>query len=624
MKKILPLLFIATIVLHQKSKAQQIRIDTSYHLFFYKGEKLKENVLRTPQGDVVTYDPAKRTLKKVSKSGTGKELDNMLAEVNKTDQRTREMVQKLAGSLPRTVAPYYAKPLKESYDEVKELYGEALSNCIEINEMPGYAKPSAAKIAERGKIMEVNRERLKIEEMKLHAECRAYIKQHENENIEVPVPPEKDYRYCAQCDEEIKKRYKIAYKEFHEKLQGEETRLIAKVLAMERTKQLLGGDEWSEGGIQDSIINFIMKRMGKKANLLLTKFGNDPLRIESAIPAALSIERMRQLSGIPDTDAESLKMDAIAAVLKNLLNYFEKAIDEYDYSIALNPTLLLSAYRQYLLMGGDESNTGELEALYNRALSLNSFKLNIKVSGKLADGDFKQLAELKGDNYFAAVLDSASKTTCRLKWVLMDPDPEKKYMKFDLVDAIVKGNGGEAVYVGTKKWESPAPKLRIDFCNNGNDTAFITSFGPDGKELWKLPEVGIKEFPLMSNVLLGCFMDIDRLTKEAADKNAMTKKMEEMKRQAEAFKKYYTAGRTPSASQIQNMMSQAKALSAGSMVSDMMQEYAVGSYLILPKPQNKSKLVFKERLDGKELFPQNPKTEYAWFDISLENDPKSQ
>ena len=129
--------------------------------------------------------------------------------------------------------------------------------------------------------------------------------------------------------------------------------------------------------------------------------------------------------------------------------------------------------------------------------------------------------------------------------------------------------------------------------------------------------------PYMSNVLPGCFMDIDRLKKEAANKDAITKKMEEMKRQAEEFKKNYAAGQEPSSSQIQSMMTQAKALSTGSMVSDMMQEYAVGSYLILPSPQNKNKVVFKEKLDGKNLFPENTKIEYGWFDISMEQDPDS-
>jgi hypothetical protein len=117
-------------------------------------------------------------------------------------------------------------------------------------------------------------------------------------------------------------------------------------------------------------------------------------------------------------------------------------------------------------------------------------------------------------------------------------------------------------------------------------------------------------------------MDIDRIKKEA-NKEEMEKKMEAMKRQAEQFKKNFAAGQMPSSSQMSNMMTMSKALSAGSMVSDMMQEYTVGSYLILPKPQNKNKVVFKERLDGKKLFPENPKIEYGWFDITLEQDPDS-
>jgi hypothetical protein len=625
MKKIVPLLLflIAAVVLQQKGTAQQTRIDTSYHLFFYKGEKVKENVLRTPQGDAVTYDPAKKTLKKVSKSGTGKELDNMLAELNKTPQRMNEMMQKLAGSLPRTVAPYYAKSLKEAYDEVKEEYSEALSNTIEIDEMPGFAKPSASVIADREKWMEAIIEKLKIEEMKLHEECRSYIRQHQNENIEVPTPPQKDYRYCSQCDKGIKERYKNEMKSFDEKLWGEEQRLISKILTIERTMQLLERDE-VEGGIVDSTIKFILKRLGKKANLLLKEFGTEPLRIEPAVQAALSIERIRQLMSVGDTDKETLEMAEIAPIMKNLLHYLDKAVDEYDYTIALNPTLILSCYRQYFLFGGNDKDIQSLTTI-EKALNLNSFKLKINVSGKLASGKFMQLAELKGDNYFSAMPDPKDTVTCRLKWVLTGPDPanEKvKYMQFDLTDVKLQGDGGEIVYVGTKKWKTPAPQLRIDFCNKGNDTALITSFQPDGKETWVLPKDGPRDLLFMGNILVTCFMDVDRLKKQA-NKEVMLLKMEQMKKEAAEFQKNYAAGQAPSQSQISSMMSKAKALSSGSMVSDMMQEFSIGSYLILPSPQNKNMRIFKERLDGKQLFPENTKIEHAWFDISLQQDPDS-
>lgn len=621
MKKIVPLLLFTVLFLtmQQKSVAQLTTNDTSYHLFFYKGKKVKENMLLTPAGDTVSYNPVKKTLKKVSKGGSGKRLDNMLAEVKKTDRRMKETLQKLAAGLPPSVAPYFARPLKESFEETRDRYGAALSNTLVIAEMPGPAT-QATPMNAGGKAAEnTYADNLQESREALYRECREYIRTHRDEDIEVPDPPAKDYRYCAQCEAGIKERYKQAYAVFHEKLQGEETRLLGKLLALERARQLAGLPA-EENTVADSTIQFIMKRLGKKANRLLETYGNDPLRIESAIPAALSIERMRQLFGIPETDPEALKMEAVTSALKNLLGYLETAVDEYDYAIALNPTLLLSVYRQYLLLGGDGSQLKDPWAVFNKALRLNAFKLSIKVSGKLSGKDVMQLAELKGDNYFAAVIDSASATTCRLKWVLLGPDPAKRYMKFDLVDAQLKGNGAVAVYAGTRKWESMPPKLRVDFCGNGNDTAFISSFRPDGKELWSVPEMGVRELPFMNNILLACFVDAERIKREA-DKTKMAKKMEEMKRQAEEFKKNYAAGQAPSPSQMQNMMSQAKALSAGSMVSDMMQEFAVESYLVLPSPQNKNMRIFKERLDGRQLFPQNTTIEYAWFDIILEQDP---
>jgi hypothetical protein len=614
MKKILALLLFVTaaMLLQQKSEAQQIMIDTFYHLFFYKGEKIKENVLRTPQGDVVTYDPAKRILKKVSKSGIGKELDNMLAEVNKTDQRMKEMMQKLAGSLPRTVAPYYAKPLNESYDAVKEIYADALSNKMEMPEIP------ESELIKRGKgVME----RLEIETANVMAQIKVYMEKYKNAPPEVPTPPEKDFRYCSQCDKQKKILYDTLVQRFDRALKEEEEKLLSIIYSNERSWQLAGGDENKGSAEREAAEVFISRRLGQKANLLLKKFGNDPLRLEVAVSSALGLERERQLTGIPETDAESLKMAEVAPILKNLLNYLDKAVDEKDYTIALNPGLILSCFRQYMLMGGSDKDVDNM-TIIEKALNLNSFKLNIKVSGKLSGSGFMQLAELKGDNYFAAVIDSATSTTCRLKWVLLGPDPEKKHMQFDLTDVKMQGGGKEIVYAGTKKWKSPVPKLRIDFCDNGNDTAMITSFRPDGKETWIVPEYGPMDAPYMSNVLLGCFMDIDRIKKEA-NKEEMAKKMEEMKRKAEEFKKNYAAGQRHSASQMSNMITMSKALSAGSMVSDMMQEYAVGSYLILPKPQNKDKVVFKERLNGKELFPENPKIEYGWFDITLEQDPDS-
>ena len=62
MKKIFPLLLfsMAAVVSHQKTAAQQTPADTSYYLFFHKGQKVKNNVLLTPESDSVIFNPTQK------------------------------------------------------------------------------------------------------------------------------------------------------------------------------------------------------------------------------------------------------------------------------------------------------------------------------------------------------------------------------------------------------------------------------------------------------------------------------------------------------------------------------------------------------------------------------------
>ena len=289
MKKILPILLfsIAAVVLYQKTSAQQIKIDTSYHLFFYKGKKVKENVSLTPKGDTISYNPVKRTLKKVSKSGTGKDLDKILAEVNKTDKRMKEMMQKLAASLPRTVAPYYAKPLKEAYDEVKEVYGEALSNTMTMPEMQG---------SETNNRMKGDLQKLETETAKVMTQIQSYIEKYKNAPVEVPTPPEKDFRYCSQCDKEKKSLYDKLVKEFDKELRAEEDKLLGMILANERSWQLSGSEEIKGSDTRSSAMQFILKRLGQKANSF-AKIRERPVTVRSGCIFGNGFGKRQAVSG---------------------------------------------------------------------------------------------------------------------------------------------------------------------------------------------------------------------------------------------------------------------------------------------------------------------------------------
>lgn len=628
MKKTLPLLLsaIAAFVMHLKVEAQQIPADTSYYLFFHKGKKIQNNVLLTPRGDSVIFNPTQRTLKKVSqvdagvkKAVSGKELDDMLAELNKTPQRKNEMMQKLDGSLPKPVVPYYAQPLKESYDEAQQAYSRALSNKIEIQSIPYL---DALFRSQLGKIE--MREKLNITKEELLKALMEYVEKYRNTAVEIPTPPGKEYHYCSQRDEGIKANYKKAVKEFWVNLRSEEDELISKIISYEYYWNKLGEAAPAEGTKLDSAIKFMMRRLGHKAKMLVEKFGNDPLRHESVIAGALSIERTRQLIGIvPGSDGESLEKGFVDPLMKNVFNWLINVMNEYDYTIALNPSFILGTMREYAMLGGKDKDYLPGGAKYEKALRFNRFKLDIKLSAEIKSNGGGELADLNGKNYFAAMPDPEDTLSHKLKWILIGPDNNLNSlrMKFDLSDAKAWGKDGQLTYTGTKKWETIPPKLRIDFCNEGNDTAMVFPFRPDGKEIWmaggQIYAAQGKPVPIIPGMLMMCFMDKDRIMKEANEK-AYNDKLKKMKEEAAEFQKHYAAGQMPSQSELNKMMNMSKALTAGSLVSEMV---LYADYLVKPSPQNKNKQVFKDKIDGKYLFPENTAIEHATFDISMENDP---
>ena len=46
----------------------------------------------------------------------------------------------------------------------------------------------------------------------------------------------------------------------------------------------------------------------------------------------------------------------------------------------------------------------------------------------------------------------------------------------------------------------------------------------------------------------------------------------------------------------------------------------IGKYVFTPTVPNKEKIIAKDKINGKELFPQNTVIEYALFNVILEHD----
>ncbi|MGB8192199.1 MAG: hypothetical protein WCF67_09785, partial [Chitinophagaceae bacterium] len=521
---------ILSCVLLQPAFAQQTQSppaqqpDTSYHLLWYKGKKIRPNVLLTRAYDTVTFIPAKNKVKVVSKSGKGKIYDGMMAELSKTPQRMKETMQFFAAKFPKTMVPYMAEPIQAAYKRIQDDLTGALSNTIDLSplkqEIGSLKNPDlpatnvtennlqsgSAPQAQPAKLQKMpqnlsdygNLEPGQIREVPEMKELLDYYEKYKNEEITwAPVPPTNDYAYCTLCDSAKEARWQRDYEIFRKEFVGRDEYMMQRIMGMARDAELYFPEP-----LQDEINNqllepvaaWIIERADKRARLLVEKYIDDPSRVRAVVSLILGIDRFQQLFGLNKGDDyfPAAFRRSIETISKMLL----KAMKEYDYPLILNMNAILSADRQFQLVGGVPAvNMVEL-------LNFNQFKLHVDVSAKASGDKGYQLAQVRGDNWYAAIPGK----DCTLQWVLLGPD--KSRLKVELLSAEIRGGGGEIPYVGTKDWQAPKPAMRIEFCGNGKDTVEAYAFNAEGfNEIWQYPApAGATKAANMNAVLTGCFV----------------------------------------------------------------------------------------------------------------------
>lgn len=594
--------------------------DTSYHLLWYKGKKTKENVLNTTKGDIVNYNPSKRTITVNSKSGEGKQMDDMLSELGKTSQRIIEITGRLMKKLPKDALPPVLYNVSAACNQVNEEYRSALS--AEIN-IPDLELPEKI-LSSPGRGPSVEIYETTVDPLdKMIEEMHQYMAVHKEDKFTallLPVPPKFDYTYCYSCDAEKKEAYKKALEKFKKELAevDEDIAIIKKAYAASHQAHLTrtgASNETIQNELNDVIV-FIWERTFRKMMVLMEKYFTDPERCPALLQVALSVERQFQITGAPVHFPDGYYLQP----LKTMAAYIGKAIDEKNYTIALNLQLIIGIERQFQLFTGGSMP----DDLLAKALTFNQFKLNMDISAKITGNGGYQLMQVKGNNWFSSIPDS----TCHLKWILVGPYIDKT--KMDLIAAEIKGTGGAIVYTGTKVWNSDIPTIKADFCKNDSRIDSITAcpFYAEGhKEIWNIPGKGPTNASLAANVLMGCFVDEARSRADAAkfsNPANLEKIKKEMLAQYEAMMKNYKSGnmRMPtSAASLTELGYMSAGVQNSNGISALIHSTRTGRYIFEPTVYNKETIVLKERLNGKELFPANTATEYAYFHIMLEHNP---
>lgn len=593
--------------------------DTSYRLLWYKGKKIKPNVLLTPAKDTVRFDRAKSTVKVNSTSGRGKQFEQALKELNKTPQRINEMAQRMKTGLPKTLVPAYVVAMKEAYTGVQQEFSSCLSNTMEL---PATSFATAKPATGRGPSL-INYEPDAPSFEEALQQAVDYYEAHKNEKINfVPTPPRREFTYCTMNDKGIAEQYERDFEQFKKELMGKDAEMWQLMLNLYRWSEILLDDtEKQETNRKlDPLNAILLQRLYDRGSLLLEQFSDDPYRCWSLFKILMMIDRQLSLVGWYEEHGSPVTgWDFLENALKSWRKMFEKAMQEYDYPVALNLHAILSIERMAQMH--DVSTKLPLDKLLN----FNSFKLNMHVSAKLAAEGGYQLAELAGDNWYSAFPDSTGK----LVWILTGPLVNKITM--NLKAAEFRGKI-DFPYIGTRKWESQLPKIKLDFCDRNEDSIDVYMFHAEGhKEMWQFPPPkGPTDILIVSGVLGSTFMDIERINQakqEFKQDPAMVEKMKkEMLAKLDYMKKKGLLNASVpndgnmSISQIANINDLQRT------VNDMLNQSRKHDPLkfdFKPKPHNRAAVVLQEKLNGKELFPQNAATQYAWFHLKLEQDPNS-
>jgi hypothetical protein len=165
----------------------------------------------------------------------------------------------------------------------------------------------------------------------------------------------------------------------------------------------------------------------------------------------------------------------------------------------------------------------------------------------------------------------------------------------------------------------------MDFCYKEGeevaDTIWANTFHPEGfREKWMFPPpAGLLEVETVSAVLMSSFLDIERMKEEAA---ALSKgKIEQMKKDLET--KYLQSMQNANTNQFNKLSleMQADLEKMNREIKELLAKANPLKYIFTPQVNNRTNQIIKERLNGKEIFPEHAALEYAWFHLTMEHDP---
>ena len=322
----------------------------------------------------------------------------------------------------------------------------------------------------------------------LHDEVMNYVQNLPKEDkFDPPPPPSMYFDYCFPCDKERQQIYIRDSTNFMNACWGKDTVYINKantVLNFFTNRRLykfaydtIRGQQM-EANLVDAKIT-ISERFQSRLLAAWKKYGNQDDKLPFLFNRLSDQYRLHELVGVKLLEGMPLYGTLQQLLVYAQLRILAKAKKELDYRFLLNTPWIIDIFRTAELMGMKAENLPDNLMNY---LKVNQFLFTIETKAKIRGQDGGHyLASLSSQEILAATPDR----DCHLKWSLGADTLKMHYQLNDI--RMIPPKGEVPTYVGDNAFSSPAPQIKLDFCDDKRDTAHFYGFKKDGDgEKWQI------------------------------------------------------------------------------------------------------------------------------------------
>jgi len=456
-----------------------------------KGRKINDSTFITSKGLLLQFQLSQNRLvcQPDSKSDPFKHI---VDELEKSEQRKDELIDNF--SKMQNGVLYYPQLIHavEYYSDMDIRFNGVVNNTIDLPPARSYSDQSSQNTNKNMRggpyapemEFEDNSGLLELKQ-RLQAAREKFKALPSPETF--PSPPQHDLSICGSCDEKIVKRERKLDSLWYVGYKQKEEEIIREVLSVYHDA-VVNNIEIDENDPQvwacGDAIDTVMKRMTKKNDLLIERYGKDLKRSILISTTLLSLERQKALLGVTDDGKVKDVLDLMKESDKAYLTYFKERLDLKDYNFVYNIGGHLGRERQKQILGVVESGGQDPETKYYwnnvvmKAASNNRFALTLDLDFIYEQVDHDEKLELRATGSITTkdkVFVSLYPDSCSWRMILSKVDYNNASDQLAGIPLHVK-SGEKTVrdeddnlvtfsHTGTKEMVAYLPDFKINLCD---------------------------------------------------------------------------------------------------------------------------------------------------------------